>query len=130
MGHYMDIQFEAHLNDLGMKLITDLYDTKSWLEVCKLNNTLHPSILAGVNDDLNVIPFSGPANKKSKPSSFDPELRIWTVNNSFKWKFSVDDVIARILENIISEPVQVSVYHDLWDNEKHMNIVPNNKWNE
>ena len=115
MGHYMDIKFTAKLNDLGIQLISDLYETKSWLEVCKRNADLHPSILVGVDDNLNVIPFSGPSKRDEKSSEFDPEAGIWKVGVMFKWKGSVDEVIANILQYIIAEPTTISSYHELWE---------------
>ena len=120
----MDIHFTTKLNDLGHKLISDLYETNSWLEVCKLNTDLHPSILAGVNDNLNVIPFSGPSSKTMPPSGYDKETQVWTVNNMFKWKGPVDDVMVRILEHIIAEPMTVSIYHDLWEKKRTIDIKP------
>lgn len=125
MGHYMDVQFNCKLNDIGMQIISCLYEKKSWIDVCYSFNELHPNIFAGINENFNVIPFSPHSSLKNIPSNeFNPTEKTWKVNCCFKWKCNVDDTLKNILKYIISEPIKLIIYHELWDKEHSIDILP------
>jgi hypothetical protein len=123
----MDVDFKAHLGELGIEIVSKLHETKSWLKTVMEFPNVHPNVFAGITDDCNVIPFSPHSSLKEIPSSkFNAQTGEWEVCCCFKWKCSVDTIIKNFLEHVIVDPTVMRVNHDLWDNEKSIIIHPIN----
>ena len=121
MGHFMDIEFEAKLNEFGTKAISMLYAAEAWDEVHK-TFWEHSYLFADLARHDPVIPFSG--QFKENKHSFDEAAGVWQVRVGFKWKWPVDAAIQELLPHIIKEPVVLHVSHDLWDKPHIRTVSP------
>jgi predicted Zn-ribbon and HTH transcriptional regulator len=125
MGHYMDIAFEVQLNKMGIKIISSLYETKSWEKTITLFPKIPPNVFEGITNDCNVVPFSQHSSLKEIPSSqFNSHTGMWKVCCCFKWKYPVDKIMKNFLQHVIVTPSTIKVSHDLWDQIVIENLIP------
>jgi hypothetical protein len=121
----MDVSFDAKLNELGKKLMESYAETKDWRTTAMLFTEYKFVELFERDGAADFITLSGHASLRSDvPGSvFDGER--WKVKIFFKWRGGQPDKdLVVFLPYVVAEPVEVSVYHELWDKPRLVRIEP------
>ena len=126
MGHYMDVKFEAKLNDLGAQLFTKLEELGEWRATAEffmeykfveqfvdngparyITNAAHSTLVEGM-----------------RGSVIDLKAGTWTACFIFKDGTVREGALLAFLPYIVREPLKVTLSHELWGSDHVIDIEP------